>query len=92
MLAISRALLQNPELLVLDEPTEGLAPVIRQEIWAAIAKLREATGVAILLVDKSVAEISKVADRAVILERGATVWQGHMGDLTPEISGRFIGI
>lgn len=92
MLAIGRALMTNPTLLVLDEATEGLAPVIRQEIWAAIAKLREETGVAILLVDKSVAELSKVADRAVILERGATVWQGDMRDLSPEISGRFIGI
>ncbi len=92
MLAIGRALMTNPRLLVLDEATEGLAPVIRDEIWAAIRKLKSETGMAILLVDKSVAELARVADRAVVLERGATVWQGVMDDLTPEISERFIGV
>ncbi|MEO0916213.1 MAG: ABC transporter ATP-binding protein [Pseudomonadota bacterium] len=92
MLAIGRALMTNPRLLVLDEATEGLAPVVRQEIWAAITRLKETTGVAILLIDKSVAELSRVADRAVILERGATVWEGAMTSLTADISERFVGV
>ncbi len=92
MLAIGRALMTNPRLLMLDEATEGLAPVIRQEIWAAINKLKRDTGVAILIVDKSLVELAKVADRAVILERGKTVWQGRVSELSPDISERYIGI
>jgi branched-chain amino acid transport system ATP-binding protein len=74
MLAIGRALMTNPRLLVLDEATEGLAPVIRQEIWAAIAALK-AEGLSILLVDKTLSEILPLADACVILERGRSVWQ-----------------
>jgi branched-chain amino acid transport system ATP-binding protein len=92
MLAIGRALMTNPRLLVLDEATEGLAPVIRQEIWAAIEKLKSQTGVAILLVDKSVVELSRIADRAVIVERGATVWHGRMSELTTDLSERYLGV
>lgn len=92
MLAIGRALMTNPTLLVLDEATEGLAPVIRQEIWSAIARLKSETGVAIILVDKTLAELSRIADHAVILERGATVWTGGMRDVTPEVSERFLGV
>lgn len=92
MLAIGRALMTNPTLLVLDEATEGLAPVIRQEIWAAIARLKSETGVAIVLIDKSLKELAKVADHAVILERGATVWSGPIAGVTPEISERYLGV
>jgi len=92
MLAIGRALMTNPTLLVLDEATEGLAPVIRQEIWVAIARLKTETGVAILLIDKALAELRRVADRAVILERGSTVWSGDMGALTHEITEQFLGV
>lgn len=92
MLAIGRALMTNPKLLVLDEATEGLAPVVRHEIWAAINRLKETTGVAILLIDKSVTELSRVADHGVILERGATVWAGAMTELKPEISEKYIGV
>lgn len=92
MLAIGRALMTNPTLLVLDEATEGLAPVIRQEIWAAIARLKSETGVAIILVDKTLAELRKVADHAVILERGKTVWTGDMTALTHDVSERFLGV
>lgn len=92
MLAIGRALMTNPRLLILDEATEGLAPIIRQEIWAAIRKLKSETGVAILLIDKSLKELAQVSDKAVILERGATVWSGQMADLTSEVSSRFIGV
>ncbi len=90
MLAIGRALMTNPRLLILDEATEGLAPVVRQEIWAAIRTLRG--GVSILLVDKSLKEIATVADRAVILERGVDVWEGSLGDLTPEVAARHLGV
>ena len=92
MLAIGRALMTNPRLLILDEATEGLAPIIRQEIWAAIARLKSETGVAILVIDKSLKELSQVADRAVILERGKTVWSGAMGDLSHDISERYLGV
>ncbi len=92
MLAIGRALMTNPRLLLLDEATEGLAPIIRQEIWAAISKLKRETGLTILLIDKSLKEISAVSDKAVILERGKTIWSGAIEALTPEVSKAHIGI
>ncbi|SFX33366.1 amino acid/amide ABC transporter ATP-binding protein 2, HAAT family [Paracoccus pantotrophus] len=91
MLAIGRALMTNPRLLVLDEATEGLAPVVRQEIWAGVRRLK-AEGLSILLVDKSLSEIASVADRAVIVERGATVWQGGIADLTADLTDRYLGV
>ena len=91
MLAIGRALMTNPRLLVLDEATEGLAPVVRTEIWAAIERLKE-QDLAILLVDKSLAEMRRVIDRAVILERGASVWTGETDALTPEVATRYLGV
>ena len=92
MLAIGRALMTNPRLLILDEATEGLAPIIRQEIWAAIARLKAESGMAILLIDKSLKELSGISDRAVVLQRGATVWSGPMAELTPDISEKLIGV
>ncbi len=92
MLAIGRALMTNPRLLILDEATEGLAPVVRAEIWSAIHTVRHETGMAILLVDKSLKELSRIADRAVILARGRTVWDGTMTALTPEITQRHVGV
>lgn len=92
MLAIGRALMTNPRLLVLDEATEGLAPVVRQEIWAAIAKLKKETGMAILVVDKSLKELAGVADSAVILETGRSVWTGDYRGLTPEITNKHLGV
>jgi branched-chain amino acid transport system ATP-binding protein len=92
MLAIGRALMTNPRLLILDEATEGLAPVVRQEIWAAIHTVREETGMAILLVDKSLNELRRIADRAVILARGRTVWTGAMGALSAGITQRHVGV
>jgi len=91
MLAIGRALMTNPRLLILDEATEGLAPAIRAEIWAAIRDLK-ARGQAILIVDKSLAELLAIADRCTILERGANVWTGAAGALTPEIAHRHLGV
>ena len=91
MLAIGRALMTNPRLLLLDEATEGLAPVIRQEIWAAITQLKS-DGLSILLVDKTLSEILPFADRCVILEGGGVSWQGVPADLTADIQTRYLGV
>ncbi|NNK79368.1 MAG: ABC transporter ATP-binding protein [Litoreibacter sp.] len=92
MLAIGRALMTNPRLLVLDEATEGLAPIVRQEIWAAIAQLKRDSGLSILVVDKSLRELEQVADSAAILQRGATVWSGPFVDLSAELRDRYLGV
>ena len=91
MLAIGRALMTNPRLLILDEATEGLAPVIRQDIWAAIRKLK-AEGLSILVVDKTLAELLPVADRCVILENGRSAWHGSPAELTADLQDRYLGI
>ncbi|EXL10346.1 ABC transporter ATP-binding protein [Aquamicrobium defluvii] len=91
MLAIGRALMTNPRLLILDEATEGLAPVIRQDIWAAIRKLK-AAGQSILVVDKTLSELLPVADRCFVLEKGATVFAGAPEALTPELQDRYLGV
>jgi branched-chain amino acid transport system ATP-binding protein len=92
MLVIGRALITNPRLLILDEATEGLAPIIRREIWASIARLKRESGLAILVVDKSLNEIRDVCDHAVILERGRSVWSGPSSELNETISNRYLGI
>ncbi|MCU0789658.1 MAG: ABC transporter ATP-binding protein [Nitratireductor sp.] len=91
MLAIGRALMTNPKLLLLDEATEGLAPVVRAEIWNAIGRLKD-SGLSILVVDKSIPELRKVADRFTMLERGATVWTGSKEELTGEMCARYLGV
>ncbi|MEH6725352.1 MAG: ABC transporter ATP-binding protein [Hyphomicrobiales bacterium] len=91
MLAIGRALMTNPKLLILDEATEGLAPVIRHQIWAALKTLKE-QGQAILLVDKSLREVMEIAQRCCILEKGQSVWSGPVTKLTPDIQQRFLGV
>ena len=91
MLAIGRALVTNPRLLILDEATEGLAPVIRQDIWAAIRTLKTA-GQSILVVDKTLSELLPVADRAFVLEKGQTVWTGMPAELTPDLQDRYLGV
>jgi branched-chain amino acid transport system ATP-binding protein len=83
MVAIGRALMTNPELLVLDEATEGLAPVVRAEIWRRLADLK-AAGQAILVVDKNLDALARLADRHVVLERGRVVWRGTSADLAAE--------
>lgn len=92
MLAIARALMTNPRLLILDEATEGLAPIVRQEIWAAIGALKAQSGLSILLVDKSLSELSRLADSAVILQRGASAWSGRFDALDAETTGQYIGV
>jgi branched-chain amino acid transport system ATP-binding protein len=91
MLAIGRALTTNPTLLILDEATEGLAPLVRQEIWAALRRLKQ-QGQAILVVDKTLKELMPVADRCTILEKGRTVWQGRPADLGVDIQDRYLGV
>ncbi|CAN7205651.1 ABC transporter ATP-binding protein [Rhizobium sp. LjRoot30] len=91
MLAIGRALMTNPRLLILDEATEGLAPVIRQDIWAAIRTLKQ-DGLSILVVDKTLPELLPVADRCTILENGRSVWTGRPADLDKTLQDRFLGI
>ena len=91
MLAIGRALMTNPRLLILDEATEGLAPVIRQDIWRAIRKLKD-EGQSILVVDKTMAELLPVADRCVVLEKGRTAWSGAPDEMTRELQDRYLGV
>lgn len=91
MLVIGRALMTNPRLLILDEATEGLAPVIRAEIWA-ILHLLKSEGLSVLIVDGSLRELLGLADHCSILERGKTVWSGAPSDLSDEISGKFLGV
>ncbi|SIO23231.1 amino acid/amide ABC transporter ATP-binding protein 2, HAAT family [Rhodovulum sp. ES.010] len=92
MLVIGRALMTNPRLLILDEATEGLAPLIRAEIWAAIRRLKSETGLSLLVVDKSLKELARVADRAVILEKGRTAWTGPMAEMTQALADRYLGV
>lgn len=92
MLAIGRALMTNPRILILDEATEGLAPLVRREIWIAIARLKVETGMAIVVVDKSIKELAKVADKAVILEKGINVWNGKFSELTPAVTDPYLGV
>ena len=92
MLAIGRALMTNPKLLILDEATEGLAPVIRQEIWSVVRQLKAETGLAILVIDKSIKELRQVCDRATILERGTSVWTGGIDALTDDVTAKYIGV
>jgi branched-chain amino acid transport system ATP-binding protein len=93
MLAIGRALMTNPRLLLLDEATEGLAPRIRTEIWRVLATLK-AAGQAILVVDKNIAPLLRLADRHHILERGRIVWSGTSADLAAaaDLQHRYLGV
>ena len=80
MLAIGRALMTNPKLLILDEATEGLAPMVRQEIWACIKKLKK-EGVAILIIDKNIRDLTRIADKHFIIEKGQVTWNGSSDQL-----------
>ncbi len=93
MLAIGRALMTNPRLLILDEATEGLAPLIRDEIWRCLQSLR-ASGQSILVIDKSVEALTRIADRHTIIERGRVVWTGDSRQLASaiDIQHRYLGI
>jgi branched-chain amino acid transport system ATP-binding protein len=93
MLAIGRALMTNPKLLILDEATEGLAPQIRAEIWRCLSDLKE-QGQSILVIDKNLAAMTRFADRHFIMEKGRVVWSGSSADLKaqPEIQHQYLGV
>jgi branched-chain amino acid transport system ATP-binding protein len=93
MLAIGRALMTNPRLLILDEATEGLAPLIRGDIYRSIERLK-AEGLAILVIDKDVKQLTRVADRHYVLEKGRVVWSGSSADLraSADIQHRYLGV
>ena len=91
MLVIGRALMTNPNLLILDEATEGLSPTIRSEIWKVITILKN-KGVSILIIDKSLKQLQDLADKFYILEKGKTVWDGFSKSLTSKIAQRYLGV
>ena len=93
MLAIGRALMTNPRLLILDEATEGLAPLIRVEIYRSIERLK-AAGLSLLVIDKDLGALTRVADRHFILEKGRVVWSGTSGELSasPQTQHRYLGV
>jgi branched-chain amino acid transport system ATP-binding protein len=93
MLAIGRALMTNPRLLILDEATEGLAPLIRAEIWRCLARLK-ASGLAILVIDKNVETLIRTADRHFLIERGKVVWSGVSRELAAakDVQHRYLGV
>ena len=93
MLAIGRALMTNPRLLILDEATEGLAPLIRSEIWRCLARLK-VSGLAILVIDKNVGTLIRVADQHFLIERGRVVWSGVSQELAaaPDVQHRYLGV
>jgi branched-chain amino acid transport system ATP-binding protein len=93
MLAIGRALMTNPRLLILDEATEGLAPLIRAEIWQCLTRLK-AAGQSILVIDKNVEALTRIADRHYLIERGRVVWSGTSTELAaaPQVQHQYLGI
>ena len=93
MLAIGRALMTNPRLLILDEATEGLAPLIRDEIWRCLSMLK-ARGQSVLVIDKNIEHLTAIADRHYIIERGRAVWSGSSEQLIaePDLQHRYLGV
>ena len=93
MLVVGRALMTGPQLLILDEATEGLAPIIRETIWNCLATLK-AEGETILVIDKNLKEMARVVDRHHIIEKGRQVWEGSPEQLaaTPDLSHRYLGV
>jgi len=93
MLAIGRALMTNPRLLILDEATEGLAPLIRAEIWRCLGRLK-AGGLSVLVIDKNVQALTRLADRHYLIERGRVVWTGTSAELAaaPDVQHRYLGV
>jgi branched-chain amino acid transport system ATP-binding protein len=93
MLAVGRALMTNPRLLILDEATEGLAPLIRAEIWRCLGRLK-AEGLALLVIDKNVGALTRLADRHYLIERGRVVWTGTSAALAaaPDVQHRYLGV
>lgn len=93
MLAIGRALVTNPILLILDEATEGLAPLVRREIWHCLEQLKHSS-LSILVIDKNVSDLTRIADQHFIVEKGRTVWSGDSNALQSDgsITARYLGL
>jgi branched-chain amino acid transport system ATP-binding protein len=93
MLAIGRALMTNPDLLLLDDATEGLAPMVRKDIWSSLQALKQG-GLSILIVDKNLTDLMRLADRHYVIEKGKIAWQGSSDDLiaNPSVKDRFLGV
>ncbi|MDQ6618310.1 MAG: ABC transporter ATP-binding protein [Pseudomonadota bacterium] len=93
MLAIGRALMTNPRLLILDEATEGLAPLIRAEIWSCLARLK-AAGLSLIVIDKNIGPLLRLADRHFIIEKGRVVWSGVSAELreAPQVLHEYVGV
>ena len=93
MLAIGRALMTNPQLLILDEATEGLAPLIRHEIWSCLARLKN-EGLSLLVIDKNLKPMLGLANRHYILEKGRVVWKGNSTELSasPEVMSKYLSL
>ena len=93
MLAIARALVTNPKLLILDEATEGLAPLVRDQIWRCLDTLKR-SGLSILVIDKDVDALARLADRHTFIEKGRVVWTGTSDDLKAnfEVQRRYLGV
>lgn len=93
MLAVGRALMTNPKLLILDEATEGLAPLIREKIWKALGQIRD-SGLSILVIDKNLNDLFKIADRHYIVEKGSVVWTGSSKELqmSQDIQYQYLGV
>lgn len=93
MLAIGRALMTNPKLLILDEATEGLAPLVRAEIWSCLARLKEA-GLALIVIDKNIGPLLRLADRHYVMEKGGVVWHGDSAMLraNPQVLHEYVGV
>ena len=93
MLTVGRALMTNPDLILLDEATEGLAPLFRLEIWSVIRTIKEA-GIAAIVVDKDIKALLKLADKSIVIEKGTFVYEGESADLRakPEILHRYLGV
>jgi branched-chain amino acid transport system ATP-binding protein len=87
MVAIGRALMTNPELVILDEATEGLAPLVRAEIWRCLAEIK-AAGQAILVIDKNIGPLKRLVDRHYVLEKGRVVWRGS----SAEVQHNYLGV
>ena len=93
MLAVGRALATNPKLIILDEATEGLAPLVREEIWRCLSILKS-TGQSILVIDKNVDALTRIADRHVIIEKGRVAWTGPSDALRADLDlqHRYLGV
>ena len=93
MLAIGRALMANPRLLILDEATEGLAPLVRAEIWSCLRRLKEA-GLALIVIDKNIGPLMRLADRHYVVEKGRIVWSGDSDKLraNPQVLQEYVGV